>query len=604
MQKHFGQIRKFLIPAGLVAALLLLPLTAVPARAADAGRVSDSLKADDIAVFDFKEAPLADVLKVFTGLTGKNVVATPEIQGLPISLYLEKVSAMDALETLCKNYNLWYAQERNVIRVMKVEEYGRELVLRRDEKIRIFNLRYASCLAVADMAARIYGERVDYEAPDDMESYGHIGTDEFPDIGEEMDIEGDEDSSRDRTTSRKRRLGEKVIEAGGVEMEQQDLTRLRQLLATGGPVSAEALLGYQVGQATARLTVFPRNNTVLVRSVDARLLDDIAELIRQVDTPTRQVLLEAKILEITLGDGFDSFFDLSLTPGGTVDASSESAINNVVRNDRGLVGMDLVNAESLAEASLKFLFIDKTIQAQIEMLEKTGRVRRISTPLMLCANNASAKFFQGVASPVRSGYTVTEEQRDDENNVTSPASVSTDYKEEELGITLEVSPLINEDRTITLKIKSEVSTLNLGGGPDFNYTVNGTAQIGETDSVNKTEIEDIIVAMDGQTLALGGLVQEEEVEDVSKVPLLGDVPLLGLLFRSESTSKEQTEIVFCLTPHIMMSPLENSDINEQVLRNVSEHPYYRNGRKRLLRYDADQDALETRTTVQNGQEEK
>jgi type II secretory pathway component GspD/PulD (secretin) len=582
--------------AGLLAALLL-PLTSTPIRSAESGRASGNLKTDTIAVFDFKQAPLADVLKVFTGLTGKNVVATPEIQTLGISLYLEKVSAMVALETLCKNYNLWYAQEGNVIRVMKVEEYGRELVLRRDEKIRIFNLRYASCLAVADMAARIYGERVDYEAPEDMESYGHIGTDEYPEIGEEMDIEGDEENDSDRNRSKRRRTNEKIIEAGGVEMEQQDMARLRQLLAAGGAVSAESLLGYQVGQATARLTVFPRNNTVLVRSVDARLLDDIGELVRQVDTPTRQVLLEVKILEITLGDGFDSFFDLSLTPGGTVDATSDAAVNNVVRDDSG-VSMDLVNASSLAEASLSFLFIDKNIQAQIEMLEQTGRVRRISTPLMLCANNASAKFFQGVESPVRSGYTVTEEQRDDENNVTSPASVSTDYEEEELGVTLEVSPLINEDRTITLKIKSEVSTLNLGGGPDFNYTVNGTSQIGETDSVNKTEIEDIIVAMDGQTLALGGLVEEEEVENISKVPLLGDIPLLGLLFRSESTSKEQTEIVFCITPHIMMSPAENGDISTRVLRDVSEHPYYRNGRKRLLRYDTDNDTLELRSTDQ------
>jgi len=331
----------------------------------------------------------------------------------------------------------------------------------------------------------------------------------------------------------------------------------------------------------------------------SRLLEEIATLIQKVDTPTRQVLLEAKILEITLGDGFDSFFNLSLTPGGKVNPSSDAAINSVVRNEKGLVGLDLVNAASLAENSLQFLFIADTIQARMELLEKTGRLRRIATPLMLCANNAAAKLFQGVESPIRKGYTVSEEKRDSENNIVSPASIKTDYDEQEVGISLEVSPLINEDRTIALKIKSAISTVQLGGGPEFNYNVGGVSQVGETDTVSKTEIEGIIIAMDGQTLALGGLVQEEDVDNLHKVPVLGDIPLLGLLFRSQGTSKEQKEIIFCITPHIMMSPAENGRINERVMKRISEHPYYRNDQEGLLRYQAEEDAMEVPPAAEN-----
>ncbi len=123
MRLRNGQGWKSVVPVGLITALLLTLLVAAPSLAAAEPAAAKSRKAaQKIAVFDFKEALLAEVLKVFTELTGKNVVATPEIQGLGISLYLERVSAMVALETLCKNYNLWYTREANVIRVMKVEE--------------------------------------------------------------------------------------------------------------------------------------------------------------------------------------------------------------------------------------------------------------------------------------------------------------------------------------------------------------------------------------------------------------------------------------------------------------------------------------------------
>ena len=154
----------------LVAALFLVPFQA--ALGAD--------KTDPIGVFDFREAPLTDVLKLFSEMTGKNVVATPDVQKMQVTLYLQGVRPELALRTLCKNYNLWYAEDENVIRVMKVEEYGRELVLRRDEKTRVYTLRYASCMAIAETVAAIYGDRVKYTAPESVESYGHVGTDRVP----------------------------------------------------------------------------------------------------------------------------------------------------------------------------------------------------------------------------------------------------------------------------------------------------------------------------------------------------------------------------------------------------------------------------------------
>lgn len=545
----------------------------------------------DIATFDFRDAPLSEVLRVFTASTGVNVVSSPKIQDMRVSLFLEKVPPMLALETVCRNNNLWYVRDANVIRVMMVEDYGRELVLGRNEVTRVFNLRYASCLALAQTIAHIFSERVVYNTPEDIASYGHVGTDDYPTIGKELDIEAD--STSGSATPASRSGSQKDVEAGGVTIKTEDMARLRELAASKGEVSADELLKYQIGKARAMLTVFPRNNAVVVCSVDRKLLGDIENLVAELDTPTRQVLLEGRVFEVTLGDGFESFFDVTLTPGAS---KTKDANGNVVRDDWGWTSVDLVDAfdataAPLSGATVRGIFTTENLQARIEMLEKNSRVHKIATPVMMCANNASAKFFQGTVSPLRTGYTVTDASMSSDGDVITPSTVKTSYREEELGVTLEISPSINMDGTVTLKIVTNISSLNTGGGPDFNYVVSGVAQVGETDTVDKTELEGIVMAKDGQPLTLGGLISEGDVKTISKVPILGDLPLLGFLFSSRSTEKARKEIIFCITPHIIMGPEDQERVNANVLQDISENPATGGGNKRLIEYDSEKDKV-------------
>ena len=538
-----------------------------------------------IGVFDFRRAPLGDVLKIFTEMTKKNVVATPEILDLKVSLYLEAVDPLKALETICKNYNLWYAVDGNIIRVMKVEEYGRELVLRRDEKTRVYPLKYASCLSVADMIASVFGSRIQYNAPETVESYGHVGTDELPDIGKEMEVE----ETRIKDEDRVKRKEKDVFEAGGVSLDETDL---KKALAGSGKVSVAELVGLQIGQARAMLTVFPRNNAVVIRSIDMRLLNDITDLLSQVDTPTRQVLLEVKMLEMDLGDGLDSFFNMSITPGGEIAADG-----SITRQTDGVTGIDFLNAAALTSPSFDFTYINKQVQLKMSLLENENRLKTVATPLMLCANNAASKFFQGIKSPVRKGYTVTQAKYDDDGTLQTPETVSTDYEEEEVGVTLEISPSINMDRTVTLKISAEIATINPGDGPPFAYTTGGVQQEGETDTITQTTIEDIVVAMDGQSVALGGLIQEEDINTEKKVPLLGDIPFLGFFFKSKSVHKNRSEIIFLIEPHIIMSPEETAGVSRTFMEGTSGHPYYREGQKYLLDLNTESNVMESTSPV-------
>ncbi|MFW5733748.1 MAG: type II secretion system protein GspD, partial [Oceanidesulfovibrio sp.] len=479
-----------------------------------------------------------------------------------------------------------------VVRVMKVEEYGRELILRRDEKTRVFNLKYASCLTVALTVASIFGERVKYVAPEEITSYGHVGTDSYPEVGEYPDdVEEFEDLD---VEGFKKRDEKDLLERGGVALEEDEVARLAQILRTRTVASAEDALEQQIGRARALMTVFPRNNALAIRAVDTKLLEDVAALVTEVDTPTRQVLLETKILRIDLDDSEESYFSLDVTLGDEDAYTTEDGDHK--GGSMGTLG-SMGSSMLSTPATFAFSYIDSKVQAELRMLERQGRINEIATPLVFVANNAAAKFFQGDQTPVRTGYTVSEAQFNDDGAQIAPAQVTIEYKEVEVGVTLEVSPSINEDRTVTLKIVTEISSLQTGEGPPFYFSLNGEVFEGETDSIAKTEVEDIVLAKDNQSIVIGGLIEEIDNDVVESVPILGNIPLLGFLFRDTAVQKRRSEIIFLITPRIVMNTEEAGELKDRVMCDISEHPYYTRDTKHIMTFDEETNELEPTTNI-------
>lgn len=512
-----------------------------------------------IEVFLFDKTPLSDILHMIAEMTGQNVVATPEIQSMPISLFLRNVTAFTALEVICKNYNLWFTEQNNIVSVMTIDEYGRELTLRRDEQTAVFNLKYASCITVAEAIANVFGTRVYVTSPEEVASFGHIGTDEYPSIGDEPDASVESDDTDNRIVSNSKNKGQIFTDEERMLM----MTTLRE-----NRYAPEAVLEKQIGGARALMTMFPRNNSIIIRAVDTNLIRDVRNLIADLDTPTKQLLLEVKVLKVELTDNMESFFNLSAASSdGKVSASTSSAL------------------ATSTGSTFTFGYLNNNISANLKLLESEGRVRTMNTPLMLVANNAAGKYFQGKDTPVRTGYTYTSAQYNSDGAQTAAAQLTTDYDEEEVGFTLEIAPSINEDRTVTMKINAEISTLVIGGGPDFSYYMENEGQTGQTDTVEKTEIENIILGMDGQTLILGGLVEETLSDLEDKVPVLGDIPILNFFFKNTTKTASRSETVLLITPHIMMSPQEAEEVSNRVLAKNSQHPFQTQGVTQLLEID-------------------
>jgi general secretion pathway protein D len=521
---------------------------------------------DKITVLDFKEEKLCNILKVLSELTGKNVIANKNINDLPITIFIKNVSPMDALKILCKQNNLWYRESHGYLRLMKVEDYGKDILLHYEEKVRIINLKYVSCVSVADAIDNVMGGRVDYEEPDEEKSYSHIGAgdEDISEPGGGISGGGGGGAGGGRAVV----LPEITVRKGEEKEKGISPEKIEQFLekAEKKELEAEEILKIRKEKGIANMTIFLPNNSILLYSTDKELLDEIGSLIRQLDLPVRQVLLEGKIFELTLSDDFSSFFDWGYKSGS------------------GRYGVK-TGFKPMEAPSLIYNFTNlKEFRLRMELLEEKAKIKTIATPMALSANNAQAKFFVGEERPVVTGYRAVT------GVVTWGTATETAIEPvtrlEKIGTKLWIIPLVNEDRMLTLKTRLEISTFDFRGG-EINLLdpVTGGLVAMPVDIVKTTEVENILTVQDKELIVIGGLVREADRLQESKVPFLGDIPGLGFFFKRHSTKKERLETIMAIIPHIMMSVAEADEVSEGASKDFSEHPSLKEGKKKLLDFE-------------------
>ena len=567
-----------------------------PAEAPAEGAAGNQPPADKlfgdkvIAVFDFKDTPMPEVLKLFTALTNQNVVGSQAVMTLKITLYLKDVSPRVALSTMCRLYNLWFVEDENVIRIITAEEYGKELVVRRDEKTVVITLRYASVLGVADTVAKLMTDSVLYEQPEEFASYGHVGTET---AGTSLSTSG-LTSTRSRTAYYDVGTGVNVARAAAMPQGFEKgltTTKIETIEKAkkapgeegeGAAAQAEAVKEVARERPVAYMAVFPRNNCLALRSVDGQLLRQISELVRDLDTVTTQVLLEVKILKINLTNDFSSLFDLSYKQGTVAGQPG------VDRHDATAGGIGDPLTPTLA-----YTFIDQHVKARMQLLEGAGRVRKIATPLLLCANNAPGKFFVGQERLITIDW--EQEVRDFEQG-TARVTIRPVVQHREVGTTISITPCINEDGTVTMRLHNEISSVNKTGAAItfMNPQTNKPEEL-RIDTIDTANVDSIVVAKDAHTLALGGLISESDERAESKVPLLGDIPLLGFFFKRMVLTKVKEETVILITPHIMMSPAMGENVSASTVEGLSDHPFIKYNRPHVIEYDEKADKLRPST---------
>jgi type IV pilus assembly protein PilQ len=299
----------------------------------------------------------------------------------------------------------------------------------------------------------------------------------------------------------------------------------------------------------------PRTNQVFVTDIASRL-DAVRQLIQKVDIPTKQVLVEARLVEAN--DGFSrnlgaklGFSDLRTARGG--DGGYQVAGNNRIAIGGNLTGVGQVSgqvaaADSFANSTLVNLpaagingtnapsiafslfsaAANRFLNLELSALEADGKGKIISSPRVVTEDNVVAVIEQGVELPYQ--------------QATSSGATSVTFKKANLR--LEVTPQVTPDGNVVLEV--DVNKDSRGENTNAGF------------AINTQHVKTKVMVENGGTVVLGGIYQQTETSDESKVPLMGDLPVVGHLFKSTARSTSKTELLVFITPKIVTDRLQNA----------------------------------------------
>ena len=305
----------------------------------------------------------------------------------------------------------------------------------------------------------------------------------------------------------------------------------------------------------------PTNSLVVVASA----ADFIAlrKIIRELDTRRRQVYIEATIVEVSVNDSLDlgvSFHggleqDGSIILGGvqhpelaSLNVASLVSASGLLG---GVLGPLLDNAEQFLGTSIPSFGI------LFQALATSGNVHVLSTPHILTADNQEAEISVGQNIPYQSAFSFGGIGTPGQNGGTGLLPTQS-VQRQDVALTLKIVPHVNASDMIRLEIDLEISDIaseNFGGlGPSW----------------SKRTIKDQVVVSDQQAVVIGGLMSDRTSSSESKVPLLGDIPVLGYLFKYKSKTKEKRNLLVLLTPYVVKDQLDVERIVEKRVREQRE----------------------------------
>ena len=552
-----------------------------------------------LAYVEFEELTLKTALRLLADQSGRNFVWTERSANVPVSLFLRDATVEKVVDELCKSHRLWYRKDESsgITRIVTMEEFKESLTgYQQEEMIETFTLLYPNVTEVASIIQGIYADRVrltlgDQDILDDELSDLGRRFEKFQaisDTGGSSDLMGNFSSINTMRMSGGwgRRGGGLYSTRGGLwfnsgltrqaaeerreerridEFKAEDAARVSAAMAgaASNETVAAALAENRYQPPSVYVTVARRSNMLIVRTGDPRIMEEIRKLVQKVDVPTPMVYLEIEIMRLTLDDGVNSVFDWNV---------KDVAWNN------GKYGVELDGTTAFspnAPGRITFNVVSKHVESHIKLQRERGKLKSIATPSLLTAHNEVSQFFMGEEIPIVKNITASIVAGD--VNSKSIVVPQTEMEWRKIGTRLLVTPNINVDRTVTLRLMQETSSRKEKGGTIVASVVDQETQTAavqefKVDTVEAKSIAGTFVAQNEMAVVAGGMVEETVSDSVNGIPVLMDIPWLGWFFRSTTKAKTRTELVIYMKPHVISTPGESRRVTEAVTADKVRSP--------------------------------
>ena len=462
-------------------------------------------KAENLFDIDLEGADLRSTLRSMCDMLSYNLVMDPEVQDT-LTLRLKDVTFFKFLEVALKKKNFKYKFEDNFlyVSVPKLET-------------RIYHLDYLNT------ARQVLG--VMTITPQTGAAAGGL----IPQSNTTLQTQNTINLWMDIRNT----LAEIVLGSGS----QQTAA----LTAEGSFAGSDPTTGH-------RLVIEPNSGVVQVTATP-EVLEEVDDFIQALESSLqRQVLIEARFVEINLTNSFDAGLDWSIIP----DLTSVSRLTGALEG-----GALASQALSPSAREFQMGISNQNINAILTAISKHGQVNVLQSPQVSTLNNQPAviriarneTFFQRQETP---GQPAT---------ATSPATLPVvNYVpiQQPTGVVLNLTPQISDDGLIIMSIRPSITTIAAVATSPDGLSTSPITDVRELDTVAKVR--------HGQTIILAGLIQERELENVKETPILSKLPIIGNLFRQVKKDRAKVELVILLTPYINYSRSSETLTKEQITR--------------------------------------
>jgi general secretion pathway protein D len=303
---------------------------------------------------------------------------------------------------------------------------------------------------------------------------------------------------------------------------------------TADPMESSSSSTAAAAEPPLKIVADETKNSLLIMAND-RDYQRVLRVVQGLDVVASQVLIEAVIAEVTLNDKLQYGVQWQLAKGGTPSATFSGALTGGVA--AAFPGFNYaVNAANIA--------------ATLSALNALTHVNVISTPSLMVLDNKTARLQIGDQVPITT-QTAT-------STVTANTAIVNSITMQDTGVILSVTPRINESGRVQLEIEQEVSAV-------VKTTTSGI----DSPTIQQRRVKTTVVVNDGEVLALGGMIQEQANRTSKQIPILGDIPGLGVAFSARNNDVQKTELVILITPRVVRDGTESRLVTEEYRRKMN-----------------------------------
>jgi general secretion pathway protein D len=369
--------------------------------------------------------------------------------------------------------------------------------------------------------------------------------------------------------------------------------------ATGGSSSTSSYPpSTQIGTVTPS---YDAETHSIIWLSDDRTADSVSNLVKGLDRPKPQALIKVVFLEVTHDNALDFGIEGSYNP--QLGGNTATLVTNVVANalgglttnflapksailggfgnsfglaQQGTTG-SLIGANTMPTGAGLYSVLGSDYQATIRAIASANNMEVLSRPSILVRNNQPATIQVGQLVPIVTSVTYSTQGLP----IVTPT-------QQQVGIILQVTPFITDDGLVEMIVSPQISSLSsqtVAIAPGYNAPV-----------IDIRQASTVVVVPDGQTVIIGGLMENDKTAVDTKIPILGDIPLLGMLFKRTQRDHAKTELIIFLTPHVVRMPSELAASTE------SESSRVEMGRKAFTEKEYNQyfDSLPLKTPLKSG----